>query len=293
MYPEARFSLAGINEKLDRSLGKFVKAAGCPVVVMLMHGNFLRSPQWNKKPVRLVPVTADMYQVVTKEEAETLTAQEIQKKIEDIFVYDDYAWQRDNRIKIRSKKRAENIHRILYQCPACGKEFSTESKGTEIWCNECGKRWEMDEYGQLHCTNGKEGEEYFTHVPDWYRWERENVRKEVREGRYSFKDTVRVEHLDNCQKGFRAIGNVEMTHDENGFTLKGKLYDGSEFDFNRNVMSMYSCHIEYNFHGRGDGIDLCTLTDTYFVFPQTAHNVLTKIHFATEELHMKLKEENQ
>lgn len=282
MYPEARYSLAGINEQLDGALGKLVKTAGCPVCVMIEHGNFLNSPQWCKKPLRRLPISADMTQIVTAEEVSSLSAEEIQKRIEDAFVYDDYKWQKDNGIKIKSRKRAQNIHRILYQCPVCGKEFCTESRDTEIWCNECHSKWEMDEFGQLHRIGG---EDIFTHVPDWYRWERENVRKEVRSGSYRFEDTVRLEHLDNAHIGFTPIGKIHMTHGPEGFVLKGVLDDGSPFEFQRTVKSMYSCHIEYDFHGRGDGIDLATLKDTYFVFPLTAHNVLTKIHFATEELY--------
>ena len=284
MYPEARFSLAGINERLDDALGKFVKTARCPVVIFLAHGNFLRSPQWNKHPVRSVKIDATMTQIVTAEEAATLPAAEIQKRIEEALVYDDYAWQAENNIRIKSKKRAHNIHRILYQCPVCGEEFTTDSDGTRIWCNSCFAEWEMDELGKLHRKDG--GEDVFTHVPDWYRWERENVYKEVREGRYHFEDTVRLEELVNCQKaGFVTLGNVTLTHDRNGFTMHGKLDDGTDFDFHRTVRSMYSCHIEYNFKERGDAIDLATLDKTYFVFPQTAHNVLTKIHFATEALY--------
>lgn len=147
----------------------------------------------------------------------------------------------------------------------------------------------MDELGELHCLNG---EETFTHVPDWYRWERENVRREVREGKYRFEDTVRLEHLDNCHIGFRKIGEVKLTHDENGFVVEGRLDNGEDFSLRRSVQSMYSCHIEYDFHGRGDGIDLATIRDTYFVFPLTARNVLTKIHFATEELY-RLDEEKR
>ncbi|MCQ2427527.1 MAG: hypothetical protein MJ137_03870 [Clostridia bacterium] len=282
MYPEARYSLAGINEQLDGGLGSLVKVAKVPVVVLISHGNFLQSPQWNKKPMRKVPVDATFTQIVTREEAETLTAEEIQRRIEAAFEYDDYRWQRDNNIKITSVKRANNIHRILYKCSSCGKDFTTYSKDTDIWCSECGKRWRMNEYGELHCING---DETFTHVPDWYRWEREEVRREVREGRYRFEDDVRVEHLDNCKIGFRSIGEMKMTHDENGFVIDGMLEEGIKFKFHRSVSSMYSCHIEYDFHGRGDGIDLATLKDTYFVFPLTARNVLTKIHFATEELY--------
>lgn len=292
IYPEARFSLAGINEKLDGSYGKLVKTAKCPVVTLIAHGNFLNSPQWNKHPKRRVPIRAEMKQIVTAEEALSLTAEEIQQRIENAFSYDEYQWQYENKIKISSKARANNIHRILYQCPVCGKEFCTDSKDTEIWCENCGARWMMDEYGRLHRTDG--GDDIFSHVPDWYRWEREQVRKQVRDGSYSFEDTARVEELVNCRDaGFIPLGEVRFTHDMNGFTLQGTLDDGTTFDFNRSVISMYSCHIEYNFKGRGDAIDLATKGKTYFIFPLTARNVLTKIHFAEEEMHNLLKEQEQ
>ncbi len=160
------------------------------------------------------------------------------------------------------------------------------SRDTAIWCENCGARWEMDEYGKLRRQNG---EDVFTHVPDWYRWERQNVRDEVRAGRYRFEDTVRLEHLVNCQIGFRAIGNVLFTHDERGFTLSGKLDNGEDFFLNRSVPSLSSCHIEYDFHKkgitkRGFAIEVANLNDTYFVFPLNSGDHLTKIHFATEEL---------
>ena len=283
IYPEARFSLAGINEQIDTALGKLAKTAKVPVAVFMQKGNFLQSPQWNKHPYRKVPIEGEIKQIVTAEEVFTLSAEEIQKRIEAEWHYDDYAWQRDNKIEIKSKARAHNIHKILYQCPVCGKEFVTDSKDTKIWCNHCHAEWEMDCYGQLKRTNG---EDIFTHVPDWYNWERENVRREVREGRYRFEDKARLELLQNCWVGFKDLGEVTLTHDERGFTMSGKLNDGSEYSFNRPVNTMRSLHIEYDFKKRGDAIDLTDGTDTWFVFPKTAHNVLTKLHFATEELHI-------
>lgn len=288
IYPEARFSLAGINEQLDGALGKLAKKAKVPVCVFISKGNFIRSPQWNKHPYRKVPIECKFTQIVTREEVATLTADEIQKRIEDAFVYDDYAYIRDNKIPMKCSERAQNIHKILYQCPVCGTEFSTDSRGSKIWCSHCGAIWEMDDYGVLHRENG---EDVFTHVPDWYRWERENVRKEVESGNYHFEDSARLERLVNGKIGFETIGTVRLTHDENGFTMDGDILDG-HFKFNRSVASMRSVHIEYDFKGRGDAIDLCTLDDTYFVFPQTARNVLTKLHFATEELH-KLDEKKR
>lgn len=281
IYPEARFSLVGINERLDNALGKLVKTAKCPVVVFVLHGNFLRSPQWDKHPYRHVPVSGEFIQVATREEVATLSADEIQKRIEDAFKYDEYAWQYENKIKITCSKRAENIHRVLYRCPACNTEFRTKSAGTKIWCESCGAEWEMDVYGRLKRTNG---ETEFAHVPDWYKWERETVRQEIESGTYRFEDEARLEYMHSTYYGFKPLGNVTLTHDYNGFTMKGEI-DGKPFYFNRDPATMYSCHIEYDFKGRGDAIDLCKPDETYFVFPLNAVNSLTKLHFATEEMH--------
>lgn len=281
IFPEARFSLAGVNEQLDEGLGPLVKVAKCPVVVLNMNGNFLRSPQWNKHPYRNVRVKGTYKQVVTREEALTLSAEEIQKRIEEAFVYDDYKWQYDNKIKIKSKKRAHNIHKILYQCPHCKKEFSMKSENTALWCEECGKKWEMDEYGRLHCVNG---EDYFNHVPDWYNWERANVKAEIERGEYRFEDDVVVKRLHSKGEKFREIGKMKLVHDKDGFRLEGEEA-GKEFLLTRPVNSMYSCHIEYNFKKQGDALELCNLQDTYFVHPQGYDNIVTKIHFATEEMY--------
>lgn len=283
IYPEARYSIAGINERLDGALGKLVKKCKVPVVMFMQHGNFLNSPQWCKYPTRRIVSTGEYRQLVTREEVETLTAEEIQKRIEEAFVYDEYAWQRDNKIKVKSKYRAHNIHRILYQCPCCKKEFRMNSEYTRLWCEECNASWEMDIYGQLHRTDG--GEEIFTHVPDWYRWERANVTEEVRSGNYHFEDEVRVEKIINSKVGFQEIGKGYLTHDYNGFTVTGTMYDGTEFYLNRSPQTMISCHIEYNFKKRGDALDLATQEDSYWVYPINAKNPLTKFHFATEVLY--------
>ncbi len=287
MYPEARFSLAGINERMSEALGQLAKTANVPVYTLISHGNFLYQPQWNKAHVNHIPVTADLKMVVSEEEVGTLSAEEIQRRIEESFVYDDYAWQAENKVPIFSRFRCENIERILYRCPVCEKEFAMRGKGNGITCGACGSHWDMNRYGVLHSENAKDT---FTHVPDWYRWEREKTVEEVRSGEYLMEDTVRIERLVNCKVGFRTIGNVNMTHGKDGFVLDGTLDNGEHFHLHRPPETMESCHIEYDFHkkgveNRGAAIDLCNRTDTYFVFPIHKPDALTKIHFATEALY--------
>ena len=282
IYPEARFAFAGINEEGDLgSYARLIKMCKVPVVLGIGKGNFIMSPQFAKHPYKKLPIRADFKLLFTKEQVKDLTQEEIEAVLRKEFVYDDFRYWQETGKKIKSKYRAKNLHKVLYQCAHCGKEFTMNSEGNRLFCTECGHQWELTENGFLKAI---EGETHFDHVPDWYRWERENVRKQVENGEYSVKAKARLEHIVSSAKGFKALGTVDFTHDQNGFTLKGVLDDGSEFEFNRPVSSMYSCHIEFDFKNRGDAIDLADSDNTYFVFPEL-YNHLVKIHFATEELH--------
>lgn len=287
VYPEARYSLIGINERIDHTLGKLVKASKVAAVVMITNGNFIHQPQWRKKYKMNNPHEIIFKCVVTKEEVEVLSAEEIQVRIEDAFVYDDYKWQLDNKVKIKSKYRAENLHKGLYKCPHCGKDYVMRSKGIKLWCSVCGATYEMNEYGQLECITG---EPKYTHAPDWYRWEREEVIKEINNKTYYFEDEVRIEHLDNYQVGYRKLGTIKFIHDLNGIHLHGTLDNGEEFHFDNKPENTPSIHIDYDYKKRGtikrgQAIDINTIHDTWFIFPKTKDEVVTKIHFAVEALY--------
>lgn len=281
IYPEARFSLAGINERLDDALGKLCKHLKVPVVLFKANGNFLCSPQWCKHPYKKIRQEAEISLLISEEELKTMTADEVQAKIEKAFERDEYKWQVEKGYHIKSKHRAKGLHRILYKCPACGEEFKMNSEGTKLWCEGCGATWEMDTLSRLHGVNTEAG---YSHIPDWYRWEREEVRKEVQAGTYHFEDDVRVEDYYSTKVGFLDVGTAHMVHDENGFTFTGDV-NGKPFTLNKPVSSMYSVHIEYDFLNRGDAFDIATEETSYFMFLKNAKNYLTKMHFAQEELY--------
>ena len=281
IYPEARFSFAGINERLDKALGKLCKVLSVPLVMCMSNGNFINSPQWSKHPYRKIRQEANIYQLCSKQEVETSSAEQIQEKIEKAFIKDEYKWQVDNNLHVKCKERAKGLHKILYKCPVCNKEFEMDSAGIHLWCNECGSKWEMDTLSRLHGVNTDKG---FSHIPDWYRWERAEVKKEVENGTYHFEDDIRIEDYYNNKVKCIEVGNGHVVHDKNGFTITGEV-DGQPFSINKPPQSMYSVHVEYDFLGRGDAFDIATEKTTYFMYLKTAKNYLTKMHFATEELY--------
>ena len=165
------------------------------------------------------------------------------------------------------------------------------SKGTILRCNACGKEWNMTELGELEALSG---ETEFSHIPDWYEWERANVRKEVENGTYSSGELpVKVDTLPNAKK-FIYLGEGTMVHDMNGFLVKGTDTDGDPFEMKKTVPSLYSCHIEYEYLGKfGDCVDLNTLEDTWYIYPdpKRCEFAVTKMAIATEELYFNHQKE--
>ena len=283
IYPEARYSLCGTTAVLPASLGKLCKLLRVPVVTLICHGHHVNSPFWNLHSRSVRPTEAEMTMLFTPEELDASTADEVNAKIVEAFQYDDFAWQKARGIRTPYPGRAEGLHKVLYQCPHCRTDFRMDSAGNELFCRSCGKRWSMTEYGELQAENG---ETEFSHIPDWYEWERENVRSEVAAGTYtSGRLSVHVDSLPNA-RGFVRLGEGVLIHDMNGFTVRGTDVDGDPFEMVKPVPSLYSCHIEYEYLGKyGDCVDLNTLEDTWYIYPHGSDFSVTKMALATEELY--------
>ena len=167
-----------------------------------------------------------------------------------------------------------------------------DSKGTEIFCKACGKRWHQNEDGSLVAL---EGETEFSHVPDWFAWEREQVAKQIKNGEYRFEDEVEVYSMPGCWE-FVKLGKAKLSHSfEEGFILEGE-YNSEAYRVHRKPLQTNSLHVEYDFqHVKPlDCVDISTENDSFYCYPQNYPNVVTKLAFATEiiyEEHLKSKRE--
>lgn len=280
IYPEARYSFTGENERIDKSLGRFIKKANVPVVFIKCHGDYLHLPQWSDRKQRKVrPIISEVETIIYKSDLEIMTPEEIQEKIEAQYDMNEEKWALDHNIKNTYENRAVGLERILYKCPHCGKEFEMSSESHYLKCNKCGVTYDYLEDGHLKCMNG---ETKFDFPSKWYKWEKECVKKEVLEGTYHFEDDVRVEKLLGAKIGFVPLeGEYHLEHSiDNGIIVKGK--NKEEFSFIRPPLHSYGIHIEYDYINRGAFLELADNENTYFVYPLTNPKALTKIHFAVE-----------
>ena len=281
MYPEAGYSFDGRTTTLPRGLGALMKRLEVPVVTVITSGAFHRDPLYNMLRIRDVRVSAHVKCIATPEEIREKSVPELDALVDEAFSFDNFAWQRDNKIELDVPFRADGLHRILYKCPHCKAENRMEGSGISITCHACGKQWEMDKYGQLAAVDG---ETEFSHIPDWYTWQRETVREELERGSYLLDAEVDVAVQVNLD-GVCMIGKGRLRHSLDGFHLVGA--DG-RLDYKQSPVFSHTLYSDYYWYEIGDVIGIGDNEFSYFCFPGADVSV-TKARLATEELYKMKK----
>ena len=276
MYPEASYSFDGCATPLPEKMGGLLKLLKAPVVMITTQGAFSRDPLYNGLQLRKVNVSADVKYLLTPEEINEKSVEELDAVLKDAFTFDGFKWQYENGIKITEKFRADGLERILYKCCECGKEGCMVGKGTELVCNECGKRYYMNELGRLEAV---EGDTRFPHIPDWYAWERECVREEIENSSYLLDTDVSIGMMVD-RKAIYMVGDGHLTHNENGFTLTG--CDG-KLSYEQKPLSSYGLYSDYFWYEIGDMICIGNKDALYYCFPKK-DGVVAKTRIAAEEL---------
>ena len=284
MFPEAAYSFDGTKTTLPSTVAKLIKMLGVPFVMLETYGSYLRDPIFNRLQNRDLPVSAELRYVLSPEQIKEMSVEEIQAVIDEQFSFDQYRWQKENKIVIDEPFRADGLETVLYKCPHCQKEGKMEGKGIHLTCHECGKKWELTELGYLKAL---EGEDYFDHIPDWYRWERECVRKEILDGTYGFDVPCNIYMIVNTKDVYR-VGEGRVSHNKEGLHLTG--CDG-KIDYSQNSKSMYTCEAAFHWYTLGDVIGMGNNRALYFAMPKEDIHVVGKVRLASEEIFKILEEE--
>lgn len=278
LYPEASYTFDGTATILPYGLGKFVKSLRAPVVMIKTEGVFLRDPLYNGLQLRKATVSATMEYLFSPEDIKEKSVDEINAVLNDRFTFDGFRYQQLNNIVVDESFRADGLERALYKCPHCLAEGYTVGRGAKLTCGNCGATYILDEHGYLRREGG--GIAKFDHVPAWYSWERDCVRKEVEDGSYLLDIDVNV----LVMKGYKAvydIGRGHLTHTKDGFHLVAA--DG-KLDYTQAASLSYSLYSDYLWYEIGDVICIGNNDYLYYCFPKDVSGVVAKTRLATEEI---------
>ena len=280
MFPEAGYSFDGTATVLPKKMGILLKKLDVPVVTVITQGAYFRQPLYNDLQKRKVKVRADVTCLFTREELKTLSVAELDARLEEQFTFDNFRWQQENKMVIDEPFRADGLNRLLYKCPHCGTEGKMEGKGIKLTCHQCGIVYELTELGYL-----KSDSPIFTHVPDWFNWQRQEVRKELEDGTYGLDIPVQIAMMVNYDALYM-VGDGRLTHSTQGFHLTG--CDG-KLDYTQGPLASHCLNADYFWYEIGDMIGIGNQDVLYFCFPKGSEDVVAKTRLATEELYKMKK----
>lgn len=286
MFPEAGYSFDGTSTALPARLSFLAKKLDVPVITVTTHGAFLRQPLYNNLKKRRVKASAAAKLLFTREDYKTHSIDELDAMIAKEFSFDEFAYQAENGIEIKESFRADGLERILYKCPACKAEGATVGAGTKLICHACGKEYELDKLGRMGALSG---ESEFPHIPDWYEWERDEVRREIEAGEYLLDCPVDVYVLRDY-KALYSVGEGRLTHNADGFVLTG--CDG-KLNYTQSALSSYSLNSDYYWYELGDVIGIGDSDMLYYCIPKEKVSV-AKVRLAAEEIYkIKISEKRR
>ena len=282
MYPEASYSFDGTATALPRKMGVLLKKFDVPVIMIESFGAFTRNPLYNELQVRKgVKVSAKARCLYTREQIRTMSVKELSDGLDEAFGFDHFKWQEENGVEVNEPFRADGLNRILYKCAHCGEEGKMEGRGVHLTCQACGKRYELTPIGKLRAL---EGETEFAHIPDYYKWEREQVRQEILDGSYRMEADVKIGMLVDF-KSIYMVGEGKLVHDLDGFRLTG--CDG-RLNYEQKPLNCYGLYADYYWYEIADVICIGNNERLYYCFPQGG-DVVAKTRMATEEMYKLYK----
>ena len=148
-----------------------------------------------------------------------------------------------------------------------------------IMCDACDNGWWLSPFGILDTTGS--GTPRFPFIPQWYRWQREEVRKAVLSEGYSLSLPVRIGILKNA-KGVYLVGEGVLRHDAEGFHLEG--CEG-KLSFHQPPLSSHSAYADFLWYELGDVICIGDKHALFCCFPKEESFPVAKLRLAAEELY--------
>lgn len=249
MCPEGRLSVDGTNYSINEETGKLVKSLKVPVVIAKIRGAYLVNPKWRKKRIKGA-VHTSVDHIITKEEVEKMTVEEINKVIEENLAYNDFEFADVAQINYKSKNKAKGLENILYYCPKCHKEYTLTSEGNIIKCSHCGFSLEIQDNYSFN-----DNEYNIKNIHDWYsiieKYENKNIENgielscEVKVKRFNFRNNTKEEgygkcHLDNDKFSF--LGNI---NNDIHFEIPIKQLKALAFSVNEEFECYYNDELYY------------------------------------------------
>lgn len=200
-------------------IAKLVKFLNVPVVAIHTNGGYLTRPRWTKH-ARYGKLETTIKPILTVQDIQAFTEEQIYSVVTGALYFDDYQWQRKNRIAYKSKKAAEGVEYVLYKCPKCNSEFTLRSEGNRLFCTACANAVSMNQY--LFFEPENQNTVYFD-VDKWYDFQKEHLEKEIEAPEFQLSAKTELLCAEPGKYGYQHLGNGTVTLTRDAITYVGSV----------------------------------------------------------------------
>ena len=239
MCPEGRLSIDGTNYYITKETGKLLKTLKVPVVIANIHGAYITNPKWREKRIK-GPVHTEVKYIITKEQIETLSIDELNKIINDNIKYNDFEYARNHNINYPSNKKLIGVESVLYRCPKCNKMYNMTSYNNTLKCNECGFEVKAN-----HNCSFEPNELNISDIHDYYSRIQNIEEKEIKENGVNLSVNVNVSKFNFTKQIFDIKGEGTCTLTTESFTFEGKI-NNEEVSFSIPIKQLYGLAFSAN-----------------------------------------------
>ena len=281
VFPEGIQSTSGSTHPINPATAQFIKHSKANVVVATSQGAYLATNRYAKD--RKKGYIGVRYTLLfTPETLETLSEEEIYRKLLETIRYNDFAFNKTARQKyIGKKSNAYGIDKILYKCPDCKAEHTLRVEKDAVVCSHCGFRVRINEYYDLVEPQGRICP---TDIDAWYQWQRRCVAEQVQDEQFALtlSGTLCNLKLDKLRKSPKdrnvlSVGKARLT--KQGLSFHGTL-NGESADFEFSPKGVYSL----TFSTKGF-LEFYHNNDYYILVPDNPEQCLIQWTLAAEEIH--------
>lgn len=240
VFPEGIQSTSGSTHPINPATMKLLCKLKLPVVLVSLKGSYFTRTRYSydvKKGKILVRYSV----LFNSEDFENYTSDELYSKMLKEFQYNEFEEHKGEKIAFRGKKpNIYGLDNIIFKCPECKSEYKFTVEGDSMRCSDCGFEISMDEYYDIHA---KKGELPFENIDQWYKWQRKEISRAVRDNNFEMSTRVKIGRINTQKLGpnysLQYYGEGTLTLTNKGLVYKGTA-DGENVELSFSPTMVYS-----------------------------------------------------
>jgi 1-acyl-sn-glycerol-3-phosphate acyltransferase/DNA-directed RNA polymerase subunit RPC12/RpoP len=207
------------------SIAKLIKTFKIPVVAVQINGGYLTRPRWTKR-ARRGHIDATVTCIFSGEELRSLSVDDVYHRLISAIDFDDYQWQRKNKVTFKGSHLAEGAELVLYKCPKCKEEFTLRSEGNKLFCMRCGNEAILND--RLFFNPGTKDSIVYDGFDNWYDFQQESLLSEIHDPDFRITATTRLLWNEPGKYGYQDMGHGKLSLTRDAVIFEGKVFESTE-----------------------------------------------------------------